>query len=148
MDYQIVPQRTSLQKQVENKRLLMKDFKKYYTLEASPEEVYKALTNPDIIRLWTGEPAEMSTEAGSEFSLWEGSICGKNLEFEENKKIVQQWYFGDQEDSIVTIKLHANNDTTSVELRHTNIPDEAYEDIVDGWNEAYFGSLIEFYEAE
>ena len=127
----------------------MKDFKKYYTLEASPEEVYKALTTPHTIRLWSGEPAEMSTEVGSEFSLWEGSICGKNLEFEENKKIVQQWYFGDQEEeSIVTIKLHENKDATSVELRHTNIPDEAYEDMVDGWNEAYFGSLIEFYEPE
>ena len=88
----------------------------------------------------------MSTEPGSEFSLWEGSIVGKNLEFEEGKKIVQQWYFGEQEaNSIVTIKLHAHSDGTSAELRHTNIPDEDYNDIVEGWNDAYFGSLIDFY---
>lgn len=124
----------------------MKDFKKYYTIPAPPEDVYRALTNPNTIHLWSGEEAEMSTEVGSEFSLWEGSIVGKNLEFEDGKKIVQQWYFGEQtEPSIVTIKLHAHSDGTSAELRHTNIPDEDYNDIVEGWNEAYFGSLIDFY---
>jgi uncharacterized protein YndB with AHSA1/START domain len=124
----------------------MKDFKKYYTIPAPPEDVYLALTNPNTIHLWSGEEAEMSTEPGSEFSLWEGSIVGKNLEFDHGKKIVQQWYFGEQEEaSIVTIKLHPHNDGTSVELRHTNIPDEDFNDIVEGWNEAYFGSLVDFY---
>jgi activator of HSP90 ATPase len=125
----------------------MKDFKKYYTLPAPPEEVYMALTVPATIYLWTGDEAEMSTEPGSEFSLWDGSIVGKNLEFEEGKKIVQQWYFGEQEEpSIVTIKLHPLKDGTSIELKHTNIPDVDYEDIVEGWNSSYFGSLSEFYE--
>lgn len=124
----------------------MKDFKKYYTLPAPPETVYLALTNPLTIQLWTGEPAEMSTEPGSEFSLWDGSISGKNLEFEPNKKIVQQWYFGDQpEASIVTIKLHPTDAGTSIELRHSNIPDQDYSDIVDGWNTSYFGALQDFY---
>lgn len=125
----------------------MKDFKKYYIIPAPPEEVYVALTNPATIQLWTGDKAEMSTEPGSEFSLWDDSIVGKNLEFEEGEKIVQQWYFGEQaEKSIVTIKLHPHKHGTSAELKHTNIPDDDYEDIVEGWTESYFGSLIEFYE--
>lgn len=125
----------------------MKDFKKYYIVAAPPDQVYLALTNPLTIQLWSGEPAEMSTEPGSEFSLWEGSITGKNIAFEPDKKIVQQWYFGEQpEESIVTIKLHAHDEGTSVELRHTNIPDQDYEDIVDGWNSIYFSALQEFYE--
>ena len=124
----------------------MKDFKKYYTLPALPEEVYLALTLPATIQLWTGEEAEMSTEPGSEFSLWEGSIVGKNIAFEDGKKIVQQWYFGDQEEaSIVTIKLHPHKQGTSAELVHTNIPDEAYQEMVEGWNENYFGLLTRFY---
>jgi activator of HSP90 ATPase len=125
----------------------MKDFKKYYIIPAPPSDVYLALTNPLTIRLWSGEEAEMSEEPGSEFSLWEGSIVGKNLEFEKDKKIVQEWYFGDQEErSLVTIKLHPDSSGTSVELRHTNIPDEDYDDIVNGWNNIYFGALREFYE--
>jgi activator of HSP90 ATPase len=127
----------------------MKDFKKYYRISASPEEVYTALTNPLTIELWTGEAAEMSAEPSSEFSMWEGSILGKNLEFEENKKIVQQWYFDEQpEASVVTIKLHPDKTGTSVELRHTNIPDTAYNDIAEGWDDSYFGPLAEFFEGE
>jgi activator of HSP90 ATPase len=124
----------------------MKDFKKYYIIPALPEDVYLALTNPLTIQLWTGEEAIMSIEPNSEFSLWEGSISGKNLEFEQSKKIVQEWYFGEQEEkSIVTIKLHSHDAGTSVELRHTNIPDGDYNDIVEGWNESYFGALQDFY---
>jgi uncharacterized protein YndB with AHSA1/START domain len=128
----------------------MKNYKKYYIIPAPPEEVYLALTVPTTILLWTGEEAVMSTEPGSEFSLWDGSIEGKNLEFIENKKIVQEWYFGDQEEvSIVTIILHDDNKGgTSAELRHTNIPDKEYNDFVEGWDQSYFGALKEFYAEE
>ncbi len=125
----------------------MKDFKRYYIINATPEEVYLALTQPTTIKLWTSDEAEMSTEPGSEFSLWDGSITGKNLEFEENKKIVQQWYFdGASDNSIVTIKLHKHEDGTSLEVRHNNIPDADFDDIVDGWNGTYMGALQDFYE--
>jgi activator of HSP90 ATPase len=124
----------------------MKDYKQYYIISADPEEVYIALTNPATLQLWTGEPAVMSTEPGSEFSLWEGSIEGKNISFEPGKKIIQEWFFGEQEESsIVTIILHSHKQGTSAELRHSNIPDEAFDDIVEGWNEVYFSSLIDFY---
>ena len=124
----------------------MKDFKKYYIINAAPEELYLALTNPLTIQLWTGEPAEMDTIAGSEFSLWSGAICGRNIEFVPGKKIVQEWFFGDQpEQSIVTIILHPHAKGTSAELRQTNIPDEAFIEITSGWDENYFGALIEFY---
>jgi uncharacterized protein YndB with AHSA1/START domain len=127
----------------------MKDYKKYYIIPAPPEDIYKALTLPSTLQLWTGEEAVMSTDPGSEFSLWEGSIVGKNLEFEPNKLIVQEWYFGEQGNkSIVTIKLHEHKHGTSVELRHTNIPDEDFNDIVDGWDNVYFGALQDFYEEE
>ena|ERR1700761_6347904 len=125
----------------------MKDLKKYYIVPAPPEEVYAALTNPISIKLWTGEEAEMSTEPGSEFSMWDGSISGKNLEFVEGKKIVQQWYFGDNpEPSIVTIILHPDKHGTSAELRHTNIPDEDFADISEGWDNSYFASVIDFFD--
>lgn len=125
----------------------MKDYKKYFHIPAPPEEVYLALTTEATMRLWTGDQVEMTAEPGTEFSLWDGSIVGMNMEFEPGKKIVQQWYFGDQsEESIVTIKLHDDKGHTSVELRHTNIPDADFDDIVEGWNHAYFGSLREFYE--
>lgn len=125
----------------------MKDYKKYYTIDASPEDVYNALTNEATIQLWSGEEAVMPLEPGAEFSLWDGSITGKNIEFVPGKKMVQEWYFGEQEyPSIVTIILHAAKKGTSAELRHTNIPDEDFENISEGWDQNYFGSLIDFYD--
>jgi activator of HSP90 ATPase len=124
----------------------MKNLKRYYILNAEPKDVYNALTNKTMLEIWTDEPAEMEPIAGTSFSLWGGSISGINLEFEENKKIVQQWFFeGENEDSIVTMKLHPHKKGTSLELTHTNIPDDAYENISDGWDEDYFGALNELF---
>lgn len=127
----------------------MKNFKKYYIIPATPEEIYLALTTEITIRLWTGDIVEIDPRVGGEFSLWDGGITGKFLELEPFKKIVQQWYFGDQEaESIVTIKLHEHKKGTSFEVNHSNIPDDAYDDIVEGWDQEYVGSLIDFYEGE
>lgn len=124
----------------------MRDYKKYFKLEASPADVYNALTNPMMIEIWTGEPAEMSTEPGSEFSLWDGEITGRNIEFVPNDKIVQSWFFGEDSESIVTIKLHSDKQGTNVEVHQTNIPDEAYENISEGWESDYIGGMKELFD--
>jgi len=124
----------------------MKNIKRYYILNAEPKDVYNALTNKAMLEIWTDEPAEMEPISGTSFSLWGGSISGVNLEFEENKKIVQQWFFDEENEvSIVTMKLHQHKKGTSLELSHTNIPDEAYENISEGWDEDYFGALNELF---
>lgn len=125
----------------------MKEFKKYFQLSAEPADVYNALTNKLMIEIWTGEPAEMEEIPGTEFSMWDGSICGRNLEFEKDQKIVQEWYFGEEENSLVTIKLHPHKGGTSMEVKQTNIPDEAYENIAEGWVEDYFDNLNQLFEA-
>ncbi len=125
----------------------MKSIKRYYTLNAEPKDVYNALTNKKMVEIWTGEKAEMEPVEGFEFSLWDGSISGVNLEIVENKKIVQQWFFGDETEakSVVTLKIHPHKKGTSVELNHTNIPEDAFENISEGWDEDYFGSLNELF---
>ncbi|RLD65803.1 MAG: ATPase [Bacteroidetes bacterium] len=124
----------------------MKDYKNYYTIKGAPEEVYLALTNPLTMQLWTGEEAIMDTKINSEFSLFGGDINGKNLEFEEGKKIVQQWYFDQEEASVVSFLLHKKKKYTSLELRHSNIPDDEFEDVVNWWNSMFMDRLIEFYD--
>jgi len=125
----------------------MRQFKKHFSLNGAPADVYNALINPLMLEIWTGEPAVMSEEPGSEFSLWDGSITGRNLEFEKDTKIVQEWFFGEQgEPSVVTIKLHPKGKGTTMEVLHTNIPDDAYENIVDGWLEDYLEGLAQLFE--
>lgn len=130
----------------------MKNIKKHYHIKAGAEDIFTALTNPLTIEIWTGATAVMEPVAGTEFSLWDGEISGMNLEFEPGKKIVQEWYFEDEngevpeQKSIVTIKLHADGNNTDVELLHINIPDEAFDNIVEGWDKYYFKPLKELVE--
>jgi activator of HSP90 ATPase len=124
----------------------VKTFKKTFKIKAEASDVYSALTNPYTIELWTGYPSVMSTEPGSEFSLWEGDITGRNIEFIQDKKVVQEWYFGERsERSIVTITIQKDREDSVVTVEHTNIPDEDFDDIAEGWREFYFGAINTFF---
>ena len=124
----------------------MKTFKKSFRINAEPSDIYSAITNPYTIELWSCYPAQMSTEPGSEFSLWEGDISGRNLEFIQDKKIVQEWYFGEQsEKSIVTITISPDRENSLITIEHTNIPDEEFESIAEGWREFYFDAISNFF---
>lgn len=126
----------------------MKQFKKHFYLGGLPADVYNALVNQAMVEIWSGEPAVMSEEPGSEFSLWDGSITGRNLEFEKDHRIVQEWNFGEQDEpSLVTLKLHPKGKGTQLEVLHTNIPDDAYDNIVEGWISDYLGGLEQLFEA-
>ncbi|HEX2968822.1 MAG TPA: SRPBCC domain-containing protein [Bacteroidales bacterium] len=124
----------------------MKTFSKTFRINTEPSDVYAALTNPYTIELWSGYPAVMSTEPGSEFSLWEGDITGKNIEFIPDRKVVQEWYFGDQkEKSIVTITIMPENGNSIVKVEQSNIPDADFNDIAEGWREYYMGAIMSFF---
>jgi activator of HSP90 ATPase len=124
----------------------MKTFKKVFSIGAEPSDVYAALTNPYTIELWSGYKATMSEEAGSEFSLWEGDISGQNIEFIRDRKVVQEWYFGEMnEKSLVTIIIEPDREASKVTVEHTNIPDDDFADIAEGWREYYMGAINTFF---
>lgn len=117
-------------------------------IKATPEEVYRALVNPFTIELWSGEPAVMQAAPDTEFSLWGGDIVGKNIEFVENEKVVQQWFFGEDEPhSLVTISLFEDKNRTRVEVVHENVPEDARENMIDGWKHNYLGAIKVFFES-
>jgi uncharacterized protein YndB with AHSA1/START domain len=125
----------------------MKQIRRSFVIKADKNEVFNALTNPLAIELWTGYPAVMDSKPGTEFSLWEGDITGKNLEIIPGEKIVQEWFFDDPENpSIVTIELEDENKGTRIKLLHTNVPDEAYGNIDYGWKEYFFGAMKKYLE--
>lgn len=118
------------------------DFQYQLEIIADPEEVFAALTNPFQIELWSGYPADMKPEVGYVFSLWEGDITGVNLEVVPNKRLVQEWFFGEQdEQSIVRITLKKAGGRTLVDLNHTHIPEDVFEEITEGWRDYYLGSV-------
>ncbi len=115
-------------------------------IKASPEEVYRALINPFTIELWTGDPAVMSDEPGSMFTMLDGNIVGENVSFEPDKSIRQKWFFGEDHVSDVLIELFPDKANTLIKIKHTGIPEEAYDNMLEGWNESYLDSLKDFFE--
>lgn len=115
-------------------------------IKAPPEEIYRALTNPFTIELWTGEPAVMSEEPGSEFMMLDGYITGRNVAFKPNESIEQIWYFGEDHHSKVTIRIFPDKANAQLRIEHTNIPEEAYDDMLEGWQDVYLASLKIFFE--
>lgn len=125
----------------------MKDLKLRKKMKAELEDVWTAFTNSASMELWTGYPAKFTPEAGSEFELWEGDITGKVLEVVPNEKLVEQWYFeGQEEVSIATIKFFIEKTKISVEVVHINIPDDAFDNIYEGWDQYFLDAIKEFVE--
>lgn len=123
------------------------DFEYKLIIAADTEEVFAALTNPFQVEIWSGYPADMKAEVGYVFSLWEGDITGVNLKVVPNRLLVQEWFFGEQENpSIVKIELKKDQGKTRLELEHTNIPEDVYDEITEGWREYYLGSMKDMLE--
>jgi activator of HSP90 ATPase len=120
--------------------------RKRYLIKVRPEKVWRALTDPEIIKMWGAGPAKMNDRAGTGFSLWGGDVWGKNLEVVNpesgEKRLVQEWYGGEWEvPSIVTFKLNADNDCTEIILEHKNVPKSEVNDISAGWDDYYLGPI-------
>jgi uncharacterized protein YndB with AHSA1/START domain len=118
-----------------------------YEMSATPEQVFEALVNPDIIQRWSGDEAKMGANIGDTFMLWGGQMFGKNLEVIRNKKLVQEWCY-DQWDtpSKVTFTLKPKGKITIVELLHEDVPEKSLKTITEGWNSYYLGAMKEMFE--
>jgi activator of HSP90 ATPase len=125
----------------------MKTITQSHFINATPEEVYLALTNPLTIELWSGYPADIQPIEGSEFTLFEGDISGLNITLIPNQKVVQEWFFGDNpEKSIVTILLRPSDGGTHIDLEQTNIPDIEFENMLEGWKSYYWGAIKKYFK--
>lgn len=125
----------------------MKSIKQTYTIHASVEEVWKALTDPKYIDGWGGGPAKMNEEEGFEFELWGGDVWGKNVEVIPSKLLVQQWFGGKwDKPSIATFKLSSKDNETRVDFTNNDVPDAEFPDIEKGWRDYYLGPLKDYLE--
>lgn len=124
----------------------LKTIKQNFIVKAKPEEIFQAITNPLTIELWSGYPAQMNAQENTEFSIFEGSISGRNLKIIPNQQLIQEWYFGEsKEHSVVTINLIPLKNKTKVELIHTNVPNDVYEEFEEGWKKYYWGAIKEYF---
>ncbi len=125
----------------------MKTLDRTYHIEAAPEIVWQALTDPAWIEGWGGGPAVMNSLVGTKFSLWGGEIWGTNTDIIVNRKIGQDWYDAElPEPTLLTLTLDRDGHATNVVLHQENIPDDRADAIGEGWDTYYMGPLKEYVE--
>jgi len=120
-------------------------------IKCSPHEIYEAFMNSKIHSKFTEGKAKISRDIGGNFSVFEGSINGKNIELIQDQKIIQSWR-GDGENwpkgyySTITIILELIDEGTLIKFTHVDIPEGAIESVKEGWNTYYWEPLKELLE--
>jgi len=120
-------------------------------IKSPPNEIYEAFMDAKKHSKFTESKAKVSREIGGSFSIFEGSLSGKNVELIQDKKIVQTWR-GDGDNwpkgyySTITLVLEPVDDGTLIKFSQTDIPEGAYESVKEGWNTYYWEPLKEMLE--
>jgi uncharacterized protein YndB with AHSA1/START domain len=119
-----------------------------YNIKASPEAVWRALTDPKEIQEWSGGRAYFIPQVGAQYTLWDGNIVGKIVEAIPQRKLVQTWKPQDwsRDDSVVTFTLTPTKDGTRVDLFHLNVEEFDYDGTTEGWDIYYLGVIKKMLE--
>jgi activator of HSP90 ATPase len=128
---------------------MSKAIKQTVTFKTTPHAIYEALMDEKKHAAFTGGEAKISRKAGGKFSIYGGDIEGKNLELITDQKIVQSWRYSDWPEghySTATFTLEPIEKGTRLTFSQTDVPDDKYEDIKQGWKDYYWGPMKEMLE--
>ncbi|XP_027351846.1 activator of 90 kDa heat shock protein ATPase homolog isoform X2 [Abrus precatorius] len=113
------------------------------------KDLYEILLDENRWKGFTQSNARISKEVGGDFSIFDGSVTGTNLELQEAKLIVQRWRFGSWNDGVQsTVRLvfeEPESGVTVVKLTHSDVPEEdrygnatVVENTERGWRDLIF----------
>ncbi|VFQ74118.1 unnamed protein product [Cuscuta campestris] len=116
------------------------------------KDLYEILMDENRWKGFTMSNARISKEVGGQFSIFDGSVSGTNIELQEGKLIVQNWRFGSWPDGILsTVRLTFDEPEpgiTVVKLIHSDVPEEdryGNETVVEnterGWRDLIFNKI-------
>ena len=120
-------------------------------IKSSPHEIYEVFMDSKKHSKLTESKAKVSREVGGSFSIFEGSLSGKNVELNQDKKIVQTWR-GDGENwpkgyySTINLILEPVDQGTLIKFTQIDIPEASYESVKEGWDTYYWEPLKEMLE--
>lgn len=121
-------------------------------LEAIPEEVWKALTEPDRLREWLAEVKLDPREGGSiaiDFSAQgEPNITKGTIRiYDPPRTLEYDWTETGQNRSVVRFELEPTDSGTKLALTHRLVTDEEAPGFAAGWH-AHLDALIEHLRGE
>jgi uncharacterized protein YndB with AHSA1/START domain len=115
---------------------------------ATPHQVYRALTDPAEFAKVTGEPVTASSEAGASFSTFGGRVTGRNIELEPDHLLVQAWRseaWPKGAYSMVRFELRPEGSgSTRLIFDHDGFPADARESLAEGWKTHYWEPMQKY----
>lgn len=119
-----------------------------YLIKATAEQVWRALTVPELMSQWSGQPAEYDARVGGSYRLWTDYVTGEIVACEPSARLAQTWKPNNWTitDSVVTFTLTPVRGGTRVDLVHENVQPEDFEGTQNGWKEVYVGAIKKMLE--
>jgi activator of HSP90 ATPase len=117
------------------------------TFKADPHEIFEMLMDSKKHSAFTRSKASISRKAGGKISAYDGYISGENMEIVNDKKIVQKWRGSDWPEnhfSIATFDIKRIPGGTKLAFTQTDVPEDQYESIKEGWGEYYCDKMKKF----
>jgi uncharacterized protein YndB with AHSA1/START domain len=119
-----------------------------FILSGKPKRVMELLTNPVLIRKWSGSEAIVENKVGGRFEMFDGWVTGTVLKTSENE-LAYTWKAGDWPEgtnpSEVLYLLKEDEAGTKVTLHHTGFPNEKERDSHrSGWTDFFFDPMEDF----
>lgn len=124
---------------------MCKTIKHKVKFRASPDQVYRFLTDNKKHTLMTGEKAEISQKVGGKFSVRAGFVNGINVDMVPGKHLVQAWRNKNFPEGIFSMAAFQLTKTahggTELVLTHRGVPKQLIPDVERDWREIYWEGI-------
>jgi uncharacterized protein YndB with AHSA1/START domain len=129
-----------------------KSIKFSVTIPATPQEVFRALTDERLIARWCGQRGKVEPRVGGKIEMFDGWVKGKVKTYEPGESLAYTWLPGDwpvdAEESLVTYSLSGSVSGTTVKLTHSHFPNPTeVKNHEKGWTEYVFDPLKKYFSS-
>ncbi len=119
-----------------------------FTLSGKPTRVMQLLTDPVLIRKWSGGDGVLEKKVGGRFEMFDGWVYGEVLKITDNE-LSYTWKTTDWPEDTKPTEVHyllkADEAGTRVILKHTGFPNEdEMKSHKSGWTDFFFDPMEDF----
>ena len=119
-----------------------------FILSGKPARVMELLTDPVLMRKWSGGAAVLENKVGGKFEMFDGWVTGEVLKTNKNE-LAYTWRTSDWPEETKPTEVHyllkEDEAGTKVILKHTGFPNEdEMRSHKSGWTDFFFDPMEDF----
>ncbi|KAL8583541.1 hypothetical protein ACOMHN_054857 [Nucella lapillus] len=106
------------------------------TFRCAAGVVYRAITDQEMMRIYTGDSSVVEATLGGRFVLMGGNVLGEFTQLEPDSKVCMRWRmksWPEEHYSIVTIDLVEKEGDTVLSMKQTGVPQQERDRTQEGW---------------